>query len=202
VTTQVSSRVFVQQRQAGNLRRHGTLRVGAAWRTYDSDWAFLNRLDLVLDELRDSLGRTRSRSLVENFNANWQPTSATQLSLQLGLKYVLDQIDVFELDALTGLVGIELRRAFWRRWDLGVHGSVLESFGPGTRRQALGASVGYAPADNVWLSVGYNVSGFVDADFAGAAWRAQGPYVRFRIMLDPIGLRELMGSVALLTSAH
>ncbi len=38
--------------------------------------------------------------------------------------------------------------------------------------------------DNTWVAVGYNVLGFDDADFSGAAYRSQGPYISLRVKFD------------------
>jgi len=45
-------------------------------------------------------------------------------------------------------------------------------------------SVGYRVMDNTWVSVGYNFAGFMDADFAGAEYRAKGAYVNLRVRFD------------------
>ena len=48
----------------------------------------------------------------------------------------------------------------------------------------MGVSIGFKVADNAWLSVGYNQRGFMDADFSGAAYRAQGVYLNLRFKFD------------------
>jgi hypothetical protein len=45
---------------------------------------------------------------------------------------------------------------------------------------------------NAWVSVGYNVTGFQDQDFADGSFTAQGPYIRFRFKLDQDSARRAL----------
>ena len=54
----------------------------------------------------------------------------------------------------------------------------------------LGAEIGHMVAKNAWLSIGYNIIGFHDADFTEARYTAQGPYLKFRIKLDQDSLKD------------
>ena len=72
------------QQSDGTTTNQGDLRFGAAWRPLDSDWAFLNRLDLVFNENKDDTFDTTTRKLVENMNANYAPAGRWQLALQFG----------------------------------------------------------------------------------------------------------------------
>jgi hypothetical protein len=47
-----------------------------------------------------------------------------------------------------------------------------------------GTEVGARLIKNVWLSVGYNFSGFYDGDFGDADYWASGPYFKTRIKAD------------------
>jgi large repetitive protein len=38
--------------------------------------------------------------------------------------------------------------------------------------------------DNMWVSVGYNVLGMDDRDFADASYRAKGPFITLRMKVD------------------
>ncbi len=114
------------------------------------------------------------------------------LALQLGLKYVLDDIDGENYFGVTSLTGVEFRYDLTDRWDAGVHTSVLHSFGTESTSYSTGASVGYNPYKNMWVSVGYNVTGFEDSDFTGADYTAQGPYLKLRFKVDQESMREFL----------
>ena len=188
------------QQSDGTTTNQGDLRFGAAWRPLESDWAFLNRLDLVFNENKDDTFDTTTRKLVENMNANYAPTGRWQLALQLGLKYALDDIDGENYFGVTSLTGVEFRYDLTERWDAGVHTSVLHSFGTETTSYSTGASVGYNPYKNMWVSVGYNVTGFEDTDFTGADYTAQGPFLKLRFKVDQESVKEFLGYASFRTT--
>jgi opacity protein-like surface antigen len=57
----------------------------------------------------------------------------------------------------------------------------------------FGLDVGYNVRDNMWLTLGYNLAGFDDSDFAQARYTAQGPYLRFQIKADQHFLKRITG---------
>ena len=44
----------------------------------------------------------------------------------------------------------------------------------------------------MWVSVGYNVTGFEDRDFTGADYTAQGPYLKLRFKVDQESAKEFL----------
>ena len=159
-------------------------RLSYAYRPLNSEWIWLDRLQYVHESSQDLAGRLLTRKLINNLNANWLPNRQTQIALQYGVKYVRDSIDAAAYKGFTDLIGIEARRDIGERWDIGLHTGMLHSWQAGTRDYQLGASIGFKLADNAWLSVGYNQRGFVDADFAGAEYRARGLYLNLRVKFD------------------
>lgn len=174
----------------GLLSRRVDGRISYAHRPWDSEWVWLNRLD-VIDEITENTdGRSHARKLVNNFNANWMPNRRTQVALQYGAKYVLDTIDGKDYRGYTDLLGMEIRRDINKDWDIGLHAGLLHGWGAGQLDYSLGASVGYKVYDNAWLAVGYNWMGFEDSDFSGAEYRAKGFYasIRMKVDQDTLGL--------------
>ena len=51
-------------------------------------------------------------------------------------------------------------------------------------------SVGRILVDNVWISLGYNLTGFYDEEFSGADYTAQGPYFRIRAKFDQLTVKD------------
>jgi hypothetical protein len=49
---------------------------------------------------------------------------------------------------------------------------------------SVGPMIGYSPADNAWISLGYNLRGFDDRDFDSAHYTAQGPFLTLRFKFD------------------
>ncbi len=69
------------------------------------------------------------------------------------------------------------------RVDVGLMMSTLMQ-GESANKSALGLEVGYLVAKNIWLSAGYNWSGFYDRDLSGSDYTLQGPYLRLRAKFD------------------
>jgi opacity protein-like surface antigen len=69
---------------------------------------------------------------------------------------------------------------------------VLHSWNAGQVDYCSGLSVGYAVVKNMWVSLGYNFSGFKDEDFSAADYTAAGPYVKFRLKFDQQSVREMV----------
>jgi hypothetical protein len=53
-----------------------------------------------------------------------------------------------------------------------------------SKQYGVGVELGYLVASNLWVSAGYNVFGYKDADMAGADYTVKGPYVRLRYKFD------------------
>jgi hypothetical protein len=144
----------------------------------------LDRLDYITQTSQTTSSSINGAKLVNNLNTNFMPSRHTQISLQYGSKYVLDTIDSTDYKGYTDLIGTEIRHDLTQDWDIGTYGSVMRSLNAGVHNYGLGASVGYKVVDNMWLSVGYNVLGLSDRDFAGAAYQARGPYITLRMKVD------------------
>ncbi|MBI5888147.1 MAG: OmpA family protein [Deltaproteobacteria bacterium] len=175
---------------SGDRRRSGDLRLGAAYRPAKTRWIILDRLDFLIDEQKNSAFHFSNRRIVNNLNVNFKIYSDTQLSLQYGAKYVKERIDSFDYSGYTDLLGGELRHDVTRRLDVGLRSSVMHSWKDGQCKLSTGPSIGYNVVKNVWLSVGYNVTGFRDRDFSKADFTAAGPYIKFRVKFDKESARD------------
>ena len=185
--------VFQSELLNGAEQTAADLKFGWAWRKANSRWSFLDRVDLVYEDASADGTATQSWRFINNFNASRRFGASMQLSLQYAFKYVRDE---FDADAFTGysdLAGFDVRRSLNGRWDLGVNASVFNAYESGTRDYSVGADVGFNVATNMWLSLGYNVTGFYDDDFAAARYSAQGPYLRFAIKADQRTLKDIAG---------
>ncbi len=168
-------------------------RFGWAYRVADRKWAFLDRIDLIYEDRLTSGLRSDSWRLINNLVANRRLGAASELSLQYAFKYVRSNFDELRLTGYSDLIGADYRRGFANRWDIGAHASVYNAYESGTTDFGTGVDVGYNVATNVWITLGYNFTGFHDSDFAAARYTAQGPYLRFAIKADQHSLRRIAG---------
>lgn len=162
-----------------------------AYRPIVSRWIVLDRLDLKDESRDDLLGRYESARVVNNLTANWQLDRTLQLGLQYGARYVRSTFDGERYDGLSDLYGIDVRRDLSAQFDVGLHGTLLNSWQANVRDHAVGVDVGWTIARNVWVSLGYNFQGFRDADFEASRYTAQGPYLKFRMKADQDTFKDL-----------
>lgn len=169
------------------------LRMGWAYRVADSRWSFLDRIDLIYEDTSSAGGEQRSWRLINNFNANRRLDASSQLSLQYAFKYVRAEFGAQDFTGYTDLIGVDFRKGFKDKWDAGLHTSTLHAWRSKVVDYGFGADVGYNVRDNLWLTLGYNIAGFHDADFTAARYTAQGPYLRISIKADQQTLKDIAG---------
>jgi hypothetical protein len=169
----------------------GEVQLAWAYRPATSAWIILDRLDLKQDARRDVTGEVESARAINNLNANWQLDPRTQLGLQLGTRYVQSTFDGERYSGLSTLYGVDVRRELTLRFDVGLHGTMLSSLESGVSDQSLGVDLGITLAPNVWVSIGYNFTGFRDDDFEASRYTAYGPFIKFRIKADQDTFKDL-----------
>ncbi len=184
--------ILHNQAVGGTSKTDGNLRLGLAYRPPLTKWIVLDRLDLIVFDEKSPTTSTHGNRLVNNMNANYRPDRKTQLSIQYGAKYVLEQIDALDYSGYTDLVGIEGRYDITTEWDIGLRGSLLHSWASNQFAYSFGPSVGYNVMQNAWISVGYNLAGFKDRDFSAANYTAQGTFVQFRFKFDQNTVKETL----------
>ncbi len=162
-----------------------------AYRPIDSRFIVLERIDLKHQRSTSLTQALQSSRVVNNTHVNWQVGARTQMGIQLGGRYVISSFDGDEYRGSTGLIGADYRRDLNRIFDVGVHGTLLQSFSSGVGRASLGADVGMTFMKNARMAVGYNVRGYDDRDFDDAHHLAQGPYIKFRLKFDQDTFKDL-----------
>ncbi len=185
--------VYQSRLANGNELTAADLKFGWAYRLADRKWSFLDRVDLVFEDLTRDGYRQDSWRLVNNLVANRRFGAAAELSLQYAFKYVRSNFDSISVTGYSDLAGVDVRRGIRERWQVGVAASVYNSYKSGVTDYGAGLNVGYMVATNVWITLGYNFAGFHDRDFAEARYTADGPFLRFSIKADQQTLRAIAG---------
>jgi len=178
----------------GDERLTAALKYGWAWRKADSRWSFLNRIDVIFEELRLNSQTQENHRFINNFNANRRISERSQLSLQYAFKYVRGTFDDLTVSGYTDLIGADYRHGFHPRWDAGIHTSIYTSHRSSTTDYGLGLDVAFNLRANLWVTLGYNLSGFHDSDFSEARYTAQGPFLRLTIKADQHTLKRIAGN--------
>lgn len=164
------------------------IQLGAAYRDTDT-----NRINALAkyeykterDDSNLITGSLSSKAHIVSVHADWHPSRPWWMTGRVAGKWQTDQfengvIDTFNAQLLSGRVIYDVTE----KWDLGLMTSV--QFGQyGARQHALGIEAGYLLKTNLWLSVGFNSTGFVaDRDLAGYEYTQQGVYLRLRFKFD------------------
>lgn len=181
--------------------------ISAAYRPADSDLAFLTKLEYRSDRVTnavagetDASGRTaltitgdaQSRRLIGSLSTNWLPMAKrsedtrekAEIGLFIGGRYNFDSYEGFDLAGWTVLGGLDARIAIGERFEIGGAATVRSNLSDNTTSFSAGPQIGFTPADNVLLTVGYNISGFRDDDFSAARNTNKGVFAAVRMKLD------------------
>jgi uncharacterized repeat protein (TIGR01451 family) len=184
------------ERMTGDRSTDAEFSIGLAWRPTNPEFIWLDRVDLVYDEAyAPASGWARSYKLINNLNLNHRPNARWQTSYQYAFKWVRAQFDE-SYGGFSDLLGLDSRYDLTPEWDVGVQVFARHAWETGAVDHSAGIALGHAFAENVWLSVGYNIAGFDDPDFAGARYTAQGPYVQLRLKFDQDSFKDLKSLMA------
>ncbi|MFC7292766.1 hypothetical protein [Hirschia litorea] len=168
-------------------------RLGFVRRPEDESISIFNRLDFQM-ERADLNGE--SWKVVNNLGINMAPTERSQLAAFHGIKYSEANLLGQQYSGWTNLIGAEYRYDVTRYVDLGLRGSVLTSTATSTTEYQFGPSVGLSPTKNIWISAGYNFTGFKDNDFDAALDSRNGMFIKLRLKLDQNDLDGLLAWVS------
>ncbi|MEM9572445.1 MAG: hypothetical protein AAF996_13355 [Pseudomonadota bacterium] len=175
-------------------REQTDVRLGAAWRPRGEGAVVLNRLDI--GHLNEEGVQDRSK-IVNNLAINTMLSKQTQASFYHGIKRVESDFEGVHATAVTHLLGGELRHDISKHVDFGFQATWAQNDATQTGEWSYGPSIGLSPEKNIWVSVGWNVSGFDDDDFEAARHRQRGPYIKLRAKFDQNTAKGLMQALGL-----
>jgi hypothetical protein len=175
-----------------------------AWRPATSAFAVLSKLEFRSDSVTGAVagetgpagrsalvvdGDARSRRLIASTSANWSPrgdatSRRTELGLFAAVRHDFDQVDGYDLAGTSLLGGLDLRIGLGSRIELGGRATVRASLVEGSTSFAIGPELGVTPAPNMLVSIGYNIVGFRDRDFAAARSTQRGAFVTMKLKFD------------------
>ncbi len=180
----------------------GTADLALALRPQDSHWSLLERLQ-ARNERADAGITDRNVIGVPAFGGGFQSTlrfinnlavnyrtgpegagHGFEATVYYGAKWVRGSFGEDDYTGFIDVLGFDLRRDLGRRFDVGVQGSVQHAWDRGSVAFSGGPSAGVSPARNVWVSVGYNITGYRDRDFEADRYTRSGGYVTARLKFD------------------
>ena len=158
------------------------LQLGMAYRDHGRNrWNALARYEWKIDhdqlhhDPEDRGNRDVHMLLV---NAETHPSRPWWLTSRLGFKHVREKLFAERYHYNAYLVGGRVTYDILDRWDVGLLANQL--WDREEKVYNVGLEVGYRAINNLWLSVGYNFSGFEEKDFADVDYTDKGFYFRVR----------------------
>ncbi len=131
----------------------------------------------------------RTSAHIVSAHADWHPSRPWWLTGRVAAKWQQDSFfyadtgrvnDDFRAVLLSGRVVYDITE----NWDIGVLASTFRGQ-YGANQYAFGVEVGRLLRQNLWLSVGYNATGFRgDEDLTGYEYTQQGAFIRLRFKFD------------------
>jgi opacity protein-like surface antigen len=134
----------------------------------------------------------KTKKYINNLNVNYLFDRRNQLAFAHGIKSVTDSFNSLELDSITQFLGIEYRHDINTKWDVGLQAATMFTDASDSSTYSYGLSAGHSFAKNIWLSLGFNFSGFNDDDFTAAEYTADGAYMKFRVKFDQNTVRDML----------
>lgn len=190
--------------------------ISAAFRPGNSAFAALTKFEYRSDAIAGAVageagpagrgallldGDAKSRRLIGSVSANWSPRSdqgvavqQTEIGLFAAVRHNFDRYEGFDLKGTSLLGGLDLRVGIAPRVEIGGQATLRHSLADGTTSFAFGPQIGLSPVDNMLVTIGYNISGFRDRDFAASRGTSRGIFAAIRMkfdagLLDSLGLR-------------
>jgi hypothetical protein len=159
--------------------------IGAAYRPVGQNrFDALMRYENKYQNNQEINPREFSVANIISVNANYHPERSWWYMGRVAAKTVNENLtgvaDQYQAWILSGRVLYD----FTKDWDIGVSASVMGSPQGNTRQYAYGFETGYLVGKNVWVSMGYNLSGFYDKDLSGSDYTRHGVYLRLRMKFD------------------
>ncbi len=171
--------LYTQNRATANSLQN-RFQVGAAFR--DTDTNKINALAKYEYKLeQDHVQAFERRVHIVSSHADYHPSRPWWLSGRVAAKRVEETAtDNFTAYLVAGRTVYDVTE----KWDVGVLGSVLYSPQGAAKQYAVGLETGYQLQQNLWLSLGYNFTGFSDKDMTGSDYTNSGLFLRLRFKFD------------------
>ena len=182
-------------KDSASERAREWLQVGLAYRgPAEGGWNGLGKYELKTERQTIASGETLADRIahIVSTHVHWQARRGLDVSGRVGAKWVQENAQDIASTHAAMLVAGRITRDLGERWDAGVLASLLADR-QGGRQWGLGGEIGYRAANNLWLSVGYNVFGYRDSDLAPAEPTTQGVFIRLRFKFDENSLTGLSG---------
>ena len=160
--------------------------IGGAYR--DTDTNLVNALGLYemrYENTDPNPGYYQRLSHVVSMHADYHPSRPLWYNGRVAAKWVGERFDGGISSSYTAmLVGARVIYDITEKWNIGAQANIMYSPQGHAKQTAVGVEAGYLVRQNLWVTAGYNVTGFSDNELQGAGYTNKGFYVRLRFKFD------------------
>lgn len=174
------------------------VQMSSARRPIDGHWSSLQSLRVRHDAVAfaGGLEATRTSRVVSDVSINYDSgiddeTMGLSVSLYHGARYTFGRFDDQDVEGFSQILGMESRLDLTSRIDVGLNLAVRHVAQGQQLAYVFGPSIGLSLARNTWVSLGYNLAGFIDRDFSAQRYTRQGAYLTLRLKFDQSSLSFL-----------
>lgn len=206
--------LFRARENGGPRTETATAQLSWAHRPDSSRFAFLEKLELKSDKIRNAVagetgpiggapllitGNAKSQRIINTLSVNWSPSgrrdedylTRSEVSLFWGSRYTFDRIEQDDLKGWSNMFGVDGRFDLGKRFDIGLSGTVRQASGQRAWSWSGGPAIGVSPFKNGYVTIGYNVNGFRDKDFEDSRYTRKGAFVTLRMKFDQTSFAAL-----------
>ena len=163
--------------------------IGAAYREIDTNKVnALGLYELRYEKTDPALGTTgyyERTAHVISTHADYHPSRPVWVTGRVAAKWVNERFDGGIASTYSALLlGGRWVYDITEKWNIGAQANLLMSPQGGSRQSAVGVEAGYLIRQNLWITTGYNWTGFSDRELQGAGYTNRGVYVRLRFKFD------------------
>ena len=169
------------------------LQIGGAWRQTDvNTWNALMLAEIKRENDSAEAAEVSARhAAIISAHVNWQAANTLIVSGQYGTKWVRETILGIAHRSRSDRIAGRVTWDFSKDWDTSAMASVIRDRQTGVAQSGLGLELGYQLRTNLWMSLGYNFTGYRDTDFTGGGTSQKGFFLRLRFKLDEHSLSNL-----------
>ncbi len=173
------------------------LQLGVAYRpVHDDRFNGLFRYENRVDDDPGAVGGGSKRdSDIWSLHLNHEPTSHWVVTTRFAMRDTEENYAGLRSNSKAKLIGGRVTHDIGRRWDVGIQASRLFTEGAGAQK-AWGLELGRQLGRDIWLSFGYNFTGFDDPELVGEDYTERGVYFRMRAKFDEETFRRHPRDVA------
>ncbi|MFG6080509.1 carboxypeptidase-like regulatory domain-containing protein [Paracoccus litorisediminis] len=159
--------------------REVSLRFSAAYR------GAKDAIDLFGFEYHDEMvSGERDAKAYLTWHGHRQIDEKNSIAMRYAMKFQVLDNGSGNHNAFSHLAGFDFRHAINDKFDLGVNATAMSAPGADGRQLSTGFSIGYSPAKNSSLTIGYNFTGFSEEHFSKSGETAKGAYAQVKVKFD------------------